>query len=191
MKSLSQVSANSVWKIAALAILVWGASATATAQTARIQTSSLDHLAAKASESVDVNIDESLMQLAAKVFNSKDPDEAKVKHLVSGLKGIYVKVFEFEKEGEYVVADLESIRSQLRGPGWNKIVNVRSKKEGSVDVYLMTSGSQVLGLAVLAVDAKEIAVVNILGNIDLERLSALEGQFGVPDLSIEKPKRKN
>jgi hypothetical protein len=174
-----------------LAILVWGASATATAQTARIQTSSLDHLAAKASESVDVNIDESLMQLAAKVFDSKDPDEAKVKHLVSGLKGIYVKVFEFEKEGEYVAADLESIRVQLRGPGWNKIVNVRSKKEDNVDVYLMTSGNQVLGVAVLAAEAKEIVVVNILGNIDLEKLSELEGHFGLPPLRIEKPRRKN
>jgi hypothetical protein len=191
MKSLTQTSVKSLWRLAALAIIVWGASATATAQTARIQTSGLDHLAAKASETVDVNIDEGLMQLAAKVFNSKDPDEAKVKHLVSGMKGIYVKVFEFEKEGEYVAADLESIRVQLRGPGWNKIVNVRSKKGGNVDVYLMTSGSQVLGLAVLAADAKEIAVVNILGNIDLEKLSDLEGQFGVPDLGIEKPRRKN
>jgi len=190
MKSISQTS-NSLWKLAALAILVMVASSDATAQTARIQTSSLDYLAAKASETVDVSIDESLMQLAAKVFNSKDPDEAKVKHLVNGLKGIYVRVFKFEKDGEYLVGDLESIRSQLRGTGWSKIVNVRSKKEGNVDVYLMTSGSQVLGLAVLAADAKEIAVVNILGNIDLEKLSDLEGQFGVPDLGIEKPKRKN
>ena len=191
MKSLSQ-TINSLWKLAAVAIFVMlGAGSSATAQTARIKTSSLDYLAAKASETVDVNIDESLMQLAAKVFKSKDPDEARVKHLVSGLKGIYVRVFEFEKEGEYAAADLESIRSQLRGTGWSKIVNVRSKKEGNVDVYLMTSGSQVLGLAVLAADAKEIAVVNILGNIDLEKLSDLEGQFGVPDLGIEKPKRKN
>lgn len=191
MKSISQTSINSLWKLAALAIFVMVAGSAATAQTARIQTSSLDYLAAKASETVDVSIDESLMQLAAKVFNSKDPDEAKVKHLVNGLKGIYVRVFEFEKDGEYVAADLEAIRSQLRGTGWSKIVNVRSKKEGNVDVYLMTSGSQVLGLAVLAADAKEIAVVNILGNIDLEKLSDLEGQFGVPKLGIAKPKRKN
>lgn len=192
MKLLSHNPIKSLAKLASFALLVvLGAGASATAQTARIQTSSLDHLAAKASETVDVNIDESLMRLTSKVFNSKEPDEARVKELVAGLKGIYVKMYEFEKEGEFVAADLEGIRVQLRAPGWNKIVNARSKKEGSVDVYLMTSGDQILGLAVLASGTKQIAVVNILGNIDLEKLSQLEGQFGVPDLEIEKPKRKN
>lgn len=192
MKSLRQNSVSSLWKLAALAtFMVLGAAATANAQTARIELSSLDRLVAKASESINVDLDASLMQLTAKAFNTKDPDEARVKQLILGLKGIHVKILEFEKEGEFLAADLESIRVQLRAPGWSKIVNVKSKKEGTVDVYLMTSGSQVLGLAVLASDAKEIAVINILGNIDLEKLSELEGQFGVPDLGLEKPKRKN
>ncbi len=192
MKSLNQISVSSLLKFAAAAIfVVLGAGANASAQTAKIQTSSLDHLVAKASETFNLDLDESLMQLTSKVFNAKNPDEARVKELVAGLKGIHVRVLEFEKEGEFLAADLETIRVQLRAPGWNKIVNAKSKKEGSVDVYLMTSGSQILGLAVLAADAKEIAVVNILGNIDLEKLSQLEGQFGIPDLSLEKPKRKN
>lgn len=192
MKSAKQISVRTLWKFAALAIFViLGAGVNATGQTAKIQTNSLDHLVAKASETFNLDLDESLMQLTAKVFKSNDPDEARVKALVSGLKGIHVRVLEFEKEGEFLAADLEAIRVQLRAPGWNKIVNAKSKKEGSVDVYLMTSGSQILGLAVLAADAKEIAVVNILGNIDLEKLSQLEGQFGIPDLSLERPKRKN
>jgi len=193
MKSLYQTSVNSLLKLAAFATLVvLGAGVTATAQTARIQLSSLDHLAAKATQTVDVDLDESIMKLTSKIFNKNDDDEARVKQLVSGLKGIYVRVFEFEKEGDYSVADLESIRSQLRGTAWSKIVNVKSKKEGALEVYLMTQGSEVLGLAVLAAGAKEIAVVNILGNIDLDKLSDLEGTFGVPDLGIEKkPKRKN
>ncbi len=192
MKSLSQISISSFCKLAALAtFVVIATGASASAQTARIQTSSLDHLSSKAAESVDLDLDESLMRLASKVFSSKDPDEARVKQLVSTLKGIHVRILEFEKEGEYVAADLEGIRSQLRGTGWTKIVNVRSKKESNVDVYLMTSGGQVLGLAMLAADAKEIAVVNILGNIDLEKLSELEGHFGIPDVGIDKPRRRN
>jgi len=103
-----------------------------------------------------------------------------------------VKSFEFEKEGEYSVADLESVRSQLRNTAWNKIVNINSKKDGSVEVYLMSNATQISGLAVLASDAREITVVNIIGNVDLEKLTRLEGQFGIPDLGIEsKPKRKN
>ena len=181
-------------KFATLAVLVvLVATATALAQNPRIQTSQLDALAAKASETVDVNIDGSLMQLAAKFLSSKDADEAKVKELVNGLKGIYVKSFTFENEGAYSEADLEGIRSQLRNSAWNKLVNVNSKKEGSVEVYLMQSGSQISGLAVLASAPKEITVVNIVGPVDLEKLSALEGMLGVPELGIErpKPKRKN
>ncbi len=192
MKSLRQHSVSSRWRLAALAtIIVLGAAASATAQTAKIQTSSLDHLVARASESFNLDLDESLMQLTAKVLSAKDPDEAHVKQLIGGLKGIHVKILEFETEGAFTTADLESIRVQLRAPGWSKIVNARSKKDGSVDVYLMTNGNQIVGLAVLAAEAKEIAVINILGNIDLDKLSELEGLFGVPDLGLAKPKRKN
>ena len=168
--------------------------ATASAQNARIQMSQLDALAAKASETVDVNIDESLMQMTAKFLSSKDPDEAKVREIVNGLKGIYVKSFEFETEGQYSVADLESIRSQLRNTAWDRIVNINSKKEGSVEVYLMHTAGQISGLAVLATDPKEVTIVNIVGPVDLEKLSDLEGNFGVPVLGIDYPtktKRKN
>ena len=180
-------------KVASLVGFVIIVTATATAQNPRIQTSQLDALAAKASETVDVNIDESLMHLAAVALSSKDADEAKVKDLVNGLKGIYVKSFEFETEGQYSQADLESIRSQLRGSAWNRIVNVTSKKDGSVEVYLMKNGAEISGLAVLAADPKEITVVNIVGPVDLEKLTELEGNFGVPELGIgvSKTKRKN
>jgi len=195
MKSLSQTLLKFAHlRFALLAALVaLGAAATTGAQNPRIQTSQLDALAAKASQTVDVNIDERLMQLTARFLSSKDDDEAKVKELVNGLKGIYVKSFEFENEGQYTEADLEGIRSQLRNTAWNRIVNVNSKKEGSVEVYLMKTGDQVSGLAVLATDPKEITVVNIIGPIDLEKLTQLEGQFGIPELEIEraKPKRKN
>jgi len=187
MKSLFQKSLETV----ALASFIVLGAATALAQNPRIQTTQLDGLTAKASQTVDINIDERLIELTIK-FLGNSPDEVKVKDVVKGLKGIYVKSFEFEKEGEFSDADLESIQSQLRNTAWNKIVNIKSKKDGSVGVYLMSNASQISGLAVLASDAKEITVVNIIGNVDLEKLTRLEGQFGIPELGIEvKPKRKN
>jgi len=59
-----------------------------------------------------------------------------------------------------------------------------------VEVYLMLVGDQISGLAVLSVEDKELTVVNIVGPVDLEKLSQLEGQFGVPELGIEPPKPK-
>jgi len=188
MKSLTQKSLKA---IALASFIVLSAAASAQAQNPRIQTSQLDALMAKASQTVDVNIDERLIQITIK-FLGNDDDAKKVKDVISGLKGIYVKSFEFEKEGEYSLADLDSIRSQLRNSAWSKIVNIQSKKDGSVEVYLMSTTTQISGLAVLASDAKEITVVNLIGNVDLDKLSALEGQFGIPDLGIEaKPKKKN
>ena len=160
------------------------------AQDSRLQLGSLDHLAAKANQTVDVSIDERLMKMAAKLLSDKDTDERDVKKLVEGLKGIYVKSFEFETEGQYSAGDLETIRTQLRGPGWTRLVNVTSKKDGNLEVYLLFNGDAVHGLAVLHSDLKEITVVNIVGPVDLDKLAKLEGQFGVPELGIEK-KTKN
>jgi uncharacterized protein DUF4252 len=173
-------------------VLVMMAVFAAQAQDARIQTASLDHLAAKASESVDVNIDGRLLTLASKLLSDKDADEKEVKELIAGIKGIYVKSFEFEADGQYTPADIESIRSQLRTP-WTKLVNVTSKKDGSLEVYVLLNGDAVGGLTVIAADEREFTVVNIVGPVDLNKLAKLEGQFGVPDLGIEskpaKPKK--
>lgn len=186
--------AKTTLRLASLfALVLAGTAATALAQNPKIDTSRLDALATKASETVDVNIDESLIQLSAKFLSSRDPDEKKVRDIVNGLKGIYVRSFEFETEGQYSEADLESIRVQLHGSSWDRIVNVRSKKDGSVEVYLMHNAGQISGLALLASDVKEITVVNIVGPVDLEKLTQLEGQFGVPVLGLDLPlpKRKN
>ena len=163
----------------------------AQAQDSRLQLGSLDHLAAKANQTVDVSVDERLMKVAAKVLSDKNADEREVKKVVEGLKGIYVKSFEFDTEGQYTAADLETIRTQLRGPGWTRLVNVTSKKDGNVEVYLLFNGDVVGGLAVLHTDLKEFTVVNIVGPVDLDKLAKLEGQFGVPELNLEKTKKND
>jgi hypothetical protein len=190
MKTLFQTKL-AVPLIALLLVAVSAAAANAQ-QDSRLQLASLDHLAAKASQTVDVSIDERLMRLASKVFKDEDVDEREIKKLVAGIKGIYVKSFEFENDGQYTPADLETIRTQLRGPGWMRLVNVTSKKEGNLEVYLLMNGETVGGLAVLSTGVRELAVVNIVGPVDLEKLARLEGQFGVPELGIQsKPKPKN
>ena len=188
MRSLFQTKLGALL----IAALLFGASAAvAKAQGSRLQLSSLDHLAGKASQSVDVNIDERLMRIAAKAFSDEDADERAVKKLVVGIKGIYVKSFEFETDGQYTNADVETIRAQLRGPGWTRLINVQSKKSGNHEVYLLMNGEQIGGLAVLSAEDRQLVVVNIVGPVDLEKLAKLEGQFGIPELGIEPTKKKN
>lgn len=153
---------------------------------ARLQIDNLDRLASKAADAVEVSIDEHLLRLAGRPFaSSKNADAAKVKELIAGIKGIYVKSFSFGSEGEFSTSDVEGIRKQLRAPGWSRIVGVTSKKEGNnTEVYLMTDGDRIGGLAVLSLEPKQLTVVNIVGPIDLDRLTKLEGQFGIPELEL-------
>ena len=182
---------NSLPAITVSVLLLAATSVTVRAQSAKLQIDQLDSLANKASETVDVKLDEHLMQMTAKFFVSKDPDDAEIRDLIKGVKGIYVKSFTFEKEGEYSPAEIDSVMSQLRGGAWSKIIGVTSKKDGdNVEVYLNTAGDQINGLAVLSIEPKEFTVVNIVGPINLEKLVQLEGQFGVPYLNLPPPKPK-
>ena len=158
------------------------------AQEARVKIDHLEKLAEKAAEVVDVTLDGSMLKLAAKFLSEEhDPDEAQVKEMIKNLKGIYVRSFEFDKEGEYTAADVEAIRAQLHAPGWSRIVGVHSKKDGeNTEVYFMGDGDKIKGLTIIAAEAKELTVVNIVGPIDLEKLSDLEGHLGVPKLELEK-----
>lgn len=148
----------------------------------------LDKFAAKASETVDVTLDGSLLKMAAKFLSNDSPDEAKIKKLVGGLKGIYVKSFEFDESGVYTEKDVTGIRSQLHAPEWSRIVGVRSKRDGeNVEVFIRTgSGGQPAGLAIIAAEPKELTVVQLVGSIDLDELSSLGGSFGIPKLDLER-----
>ena len=141
----------------------------------------LDSVAAKASQHVDVSLNASTLQFAARFLDSSDPDEAKVKKLLVGIEGIYVRHFNFKSEGAWTQADLEPIRVQLRGPEWSKIVGVVGADNGeNAEVWLRLAGNKTVGVAILATEPKEMTVVNIAGTIDLEALSELGGHFGVP-----------
>ena len=188
MKNLFQIT----WRPApVLLLLLVGSVMTARAQGPKLQMDQLDLLANRASQTVDVKLDERLLQTTWKFFSGKDPDEARIKGVLKGLKGIYVKSFSFENEGEYSQVEVDSVMSQLTGSNWSKVLTVKSKKDGqNIGVYLNMVGDQITGLAVLSLEPKELTVVNIVGPIDLEKLSELEGQFGVPDLGIEQEKTK-
>ena len=143
----------------------------------------LEHLESKASNVVDVSLNSSMLQFASRFLSSNKPDEAKAKKMVSGLEGIYVKSFEFNQDGAWSPADLESLRQQLKAPEWSRIVGFKSVQDGeNAEVYVRNSGAKVTGLAVLVTSPREFTVVNIAGPVDLDSLGDLGGQFGLPKL---------
>lgn len=168
------------------------AAMTANAQDARLRFEKLSGLENRARDVVEVNIEGKLLDLAKRVLTKVDDKEArKVGQAISGLKGIYVRVFNFENENEYNPADVDAIRSQLTAPGWERLANVRSKKNNQkVDVFTMFTGDTMSGVAVVISESKSIALVNVIGPIDIDLLAELSGKMNIPKIEIENEKRK-
>jgi uncharacterized protein DUF4252 len=146
-------------------------------------------LAQKASESVTISLDPALLGLAAKFLDSGDPQQAATKEVLKGLQAIYVRSYTFDRDSAYQQADIDAVRSQLAGPGWNRLVETRSRKtHADVDIYLMVDHDQAIGLALIASEPRQFTIVNIIGAIDLDKLHKLEGQFGVPKLDFDPAK---
>jgi hypothetical protein len=145
----------------------------------------------KASETVNITLDSTMLGLATRFLSSDDPDDAAVKELVKGLTGIYVKSFQFETDFAYPKSDVDKVRRQLSAPGWQRLVEVRSRKSNSdVDVYVSVDRDKVNGLAIISSEPRELTIVNIVGSVDLQKLHQLEGHFGVPKMQLEEGKKK-
>jgi Domain of unknown function (DUF4252) len=161
-------------------------------QRARLDLNNLQKLNDKASSVNDVTLDGSMMQFASKFMNDGDSEEAQVKSLLKDLQGIYIKNFEFEHDNEYSAADVEAIRSQLKAPVWVRMVESRSKHDHEInEIYLAKDGDKVIGLAIVVVAPKELTVVNIVGPIDINKISQLTDQIAPRHDKDDKDKDKN
>ena len=163
----------------------------ASAQTARLHFEKLNGLETKARDVVEVNVEGKLLDMAKRVLaKMNDQDAKKVAQAIAGLQAIYVRAYNFEKEDEYNAADVDEIRSQLQAPGWERLANVRSKRNNQkVDVFTMFEGNNMSGVAVVVSDAKSVAVVNVIGPIDIDLLAELSGKLNIPRIDIETTKK--
>ena len=152
----------------------------------RLQLPDFSALSKKATQSVDISLDPSLLRLASGVVNSSDNGNgAAVNELIRGLRGIYVRSYTFDKPGEYSKADVKAVQAQLLAPGWQPIVSTHDLKQGSdVDIYILRNGNRTDGFVIIAAQPRQLAIVNIVGSVDLAKLAQLQGQFGVPSVGL-------
>ena len=172
----------------AVVILILGVAAVTNAQDARLNFEKLSLLENKARDVVEVNVDGKLLDLAKRVTQKiNDQDARTVGQAISGLKGIYVRVYNFAEPNQYNMADVDEIRAELNNPSWQKVANVRSKKnDQKVDIYTMFTGDQMSGAAVVISDNKTVALVNVIGVIDIETLVELSGRMNIPKIDVER-----
>ena len=145
-------------------------------------------LAARASDVTEVTLGKNMLEFAAKFMNGKDQDEAATRHLIEGLDGIYVRSYEFDKEGEYSMAEIEKLRQYFETSEWSPIVRERQRKTGeTTDVMVKLVNGETHGMFILSAEPKELTIVLILGPIRMEDLGKLKGIGGLGALGdVEK-----
>jgi hypothetical protein len=164
---------------------VLGASALAT--TALAQSSQLPapppiekELAARASNVTEVTLGKNMLGFAVKVMNGKDKDEASTRQLIEGLDGIYVREYEFDKEGQFSADEVEQLRKYFETSEWSPIVHERDRKNNeSTDVMVKLVNDESHGMFILDVEPKELSIVLILGPIRMDELGELRGLSGL------------
>jgi len=137
-------------------------------------------LAARASHITEVTLGKNMLAFAAKFMNGKDKDEAATRKLIEGLDGIYVREYEFDKEGQVSPEEVEALRKYFETSEWSPIVRERERKNGeTTDVMVKLVNGEPHGMFILEAEPKELTVVLILGPIHMEDLGRLKGIGGL------------
>jgi len=148
-------------------------------------------LAARAANVTEVTLGKGMLDFAAKIMDSNDKDQAAAKQLIEGLDGIYVRDYEFDKEGQYSMDDIEKLRQVFETPEWSPIVHEReSKGSESTDVLMKMVNGEPRGIFVLDAEPKELTIVLIVGPIRMDQLSELKGLSGLGALGDVEKKTK-
>lgn len=168
--------------------------ATAAAQSGLPMPAELEkQLAARASHVTEVTLGKNMLGFASKFLNGKDEDDQATKRLVEGLNGIYVREYEFDKEGEYSQAEIDKLRAAFETPEWSPMVRERERKSGeTTDVLVRLVNGEPHGMFILTAEAKELTIVLIDGPIRMDELGRLKGIGGLGVIGeVEKNAKKS
>jgi len=180
-------------------ILIFVMGAIALAAAAVAQTSPLPlapavekELAARASNVTEVTLNKNMLGFAAKVMNDKNKNDEAARKLIEGLDGIYVREYEFDKEGEYAMVDIDKLRQAFETPEWTPLVRERDRKSGeTTDVLVKQVNGETRGMFILTAEPKELTIVLILGPVRMDQLGMLGGLGGLGSLgNVEKDTKK-
>jgi hypothetical protein len=140
-------------------------------------------LAARASNVDEVTLDKKMLSFAANFIQHKksinplaDQDDGATQRLIESLDGIYVRNYQFDKDGQFTAEQIEQLRAYYESSEWSPIVRDRDRKTGkSSDVMIKLVNGESHGLFILDVEPKEINIVLILGPVHMQDLHKVMG----------------
>ena len=104
----------------------------ALAQTAQLPAPSPieKELAARASEATEITLDKKMLSLASRVMDGNDTYDDATRKLIENLDGIYIRNYEFDKEGLFTAEQVEQLRKNYETGEWSSLVRNRDRKTG-------------------------------------------------------------
>ncbi|HVH82676.1 MAG TPA: DUF4252 domain-containing protein [Steroidobacteraceae bacterium] len=144
----------------------------------------------QATESVDVDLGWLPLYVTSWLMDAGDQEAAAVGKTIRSLKSVQIRSYRFDSEFTYPQAEIDQLRAQLAQPGWSPLVAVRKhgdaagKDRENVDIYVALEDKKVKGLVIIACEARELTVVNLVGTIDLDQIASLRKTF-VADRSLK------
>ena len=143
------------------------------------------------SEFVEVNVNSNLIAMVANFARKQEPQVAEA---LSGLKSIRVNVLGVNDDNrEEITQRMKSVRAQLDGAGWERLVTV-IKDGDDVGVFMKMRGPEAVeGVVVTVLKGGGQAVfVNVVGDIRPDKLATVGERFNIEPLKhLPKAEAKN
>jgi hypothetical protein len=129
---------------------------------------------------VEVNIKSNLIAMVAALTKKTEPE---VTQVIEGLKAIRVNVLGLNKENrDDLKKRITDIREKLDKSGWERIVTAIEKNQ-DVGVFLKTKDAKTVeGVCVTVVEKDQVVLVNVVGDIQPEKLAVVGERFNVEPL---------
>lgn len=130
---------------------------------------------------VEVSLKAPLLNMITNLIRNEDPESA---NFISKLLRVTVNVFESNAIDVDEVADsMTTIAEDLDDQGWDRVVRVREENE-HVDIYFRLSDDALIihGIAIMVAEPGETVLVNIVGDISTDDLTALGRRFNIDEL---------
>ncbi|MBL4580555.1 MAG: DUF4252 domain-containing protein [Gammaproteobacteria bacterium] len=130
---------------------------------------------------VEISLKAPLLKMITNLIRNQDEEAA---DFISKLMRVTVNVFESDDIDVGQVASSMSVMAEdLDAAGWDRVVRVR-EDESHVDIYfrLAADADVIYGIAIMVAEPGETVLVNIVGDISTDDISALGRRFQLDEL---------
>jgi len=127
---------------------------------------------------VEINLNKNLLSMAGVFAAKDDPDSAE---MLKNIDKITVRVYPTKGKPQPAMKVIDEVTKSIRKAHWDPIVSVNDNGQ-KVRIFAKTTDNKMDGMVVMVVDNNnegEAVFINIVGQIDPQKLSELTQKFNV------------